>query len=76
MTAKSMLETIKMAQERINNKKPVIIHSDRGIQFTSELYKEITKKDETKLFKKSMSMEQCMYRIISFINKEGVVEPI
>ena len=46
MTAESVLEAIKMAQERRNIKKPVIIHSDREIQFTSELYKEITKKRE------------------------------
>ena len=44
MTAESVLEAIKMAQERRNIKKPVIIHSDREIQITSELYKEITKK--------------------------------
>ena len=36
MTAESVLEAIKIAQERRNNEKSVIIHSDRGIQFTSE----------------------------------------
>ena len=44
MTAESVLEAIKIAQERRNIEKPVIIHSDREIQFTSELYKEITEK--------------------------------
>ena len=44
MTAESVLEAIKIAQKRRNIENPVIIHSDRGIQFTSELYKEITKK--------------------------------
>ena len=32
MTAESVLEAIKIAQERRNIKKPVIIHSDRRIQ--------------------------------------------
>lgn len=65
----------KIAQERRNIEKPVIIHSDRGIQFTSELYKEITEK-WNEAIQKSMSMGQCMYRIVSFINKEGVVKPV
>ena len=54
MTVESVLEAIKMAQERRNIKKPVIIHSDREIQFTSELYKEITKK-----MKRSYSKKVC-----------------
>lgn len=76
MTAESVLEAIKIAQERRNIEKPVIIHSDRGIQFTSELYKEITEKMKRSYSKKSMSMGQCMYRIVSLINKEGVVKPV
>ena len=76
MTAESVLEAIKIAQKRRNIRKPVIIHSDRGIQFTGELYKENNRKNETKLFEKSMSMGQCMYRIVSFINKKGVVKSV
>lgn len=52
MTAESVLEAIKIAQERRNIEKPVIIHSDRGIQFTSELYKEITEKMKRSYSKK------------------------
>lgn len=54
MTAESVLEAIKIAQKRRNIRKPVIIHSDRGIQFTGELYKEITEK-----MKRSYSKKAC-----------------
>ena len=54
MTAESVLEAIKIAQKRRNIRKPVIIHSDRGIQFTGELYKENNRK-----MKRSYSKKAC-----------------
>ncbi|WP_279155529.1 DDE-type integrase/transposase/recombinase, partial [Thomasclavelia cocleata] len=44
MTAQSVLEVIKTAKQRRNIQQPLVIHSDRGIQFTSEEYRELTEK--------------------------------
>ena len=71
MTAESVLEAIKMAQERRNIKKPVIIHSDREIQFTSELYKEITKKMKRSYSKKACPWDNaCIESFHSLIKRE------
>ena len=71
MTAESVLEAIKMAQERRNIKKPVIIHSDREIQFTSELYKEITEKMKRSYSKKACPWDNaCIESFHSLIKKE------
>ena len=71
MTAESVLEAIKIAQERRNIKKPVIIHSDRGIQFTSELYKEITEKMKRSYSKKACPWDNaCIESFHSLIKKE------
>ena len=72
MTAESVLEAIKIAQERRNIEKPVIIHSDRGIQFTSELYKEITEKMKRSYSKKACPWDNaCIESFHSLIKKRG-----
>ena len=72
MTAKSVLEAIKIAQERRNIEKPVIIHSDRGIQFTSELYKEITEKMKRSYSKKACPWDNaCIESFHSLIKRGG-----
>ena len=71
MTAESVLEAIKIAQERRNIEKPVIIHSDRGIQFTSELYKEITEKMKRSYSKKACPWDNaCIESFHSLIKRE------
>jgi transposase InsO family protein len=42
--AASVLEAITIAKERRNVVEPLIIHSDAGVQFTSEEYRDITEK--------------------------------
>lgn len=46
MKAKSVVEAINIAKARRNIEKPLVIHSDRGVQFTSEEYQKITMKME------------------------------
>lgn len=71
MTAESVLEAIKIAQKRRNIRKPVIIHSDRGIQFTSELYKEITEKMKRSYSKKACPWDNaCIESFHSLIKRE------
>ena len=52
MNAKSVLECINIAKTKRNIDKPLIIHSDRGIQYTSEEYRKITEKMERSYSKK------------------------
>ena len=71
MTAESVLEAIKVAQKRRNIRKPVIIHSDRGIQFTGELYKEITEKMKRSYSKKACPWDNaCIESFHSLIKRE------
>ena len=68
MTAESVLEAIKIAQEQRNIEKPVI---DRGIQFTSELYKEITEKMKRNYSKKACPWDNaCIESFHSLIKRE------
>ena len=78
MTAESVLEAIKIAQKRkkINIRKPVIIHSDRGIQFTGELYKEITEKMKRSYSKKHVHGTECTRALVPSIRKKGVVKSV
>lgn len=71
MTAESVLEAIKIAQKRRNIRKSVIIHSDRGIQFTGELYKEITEKMKRSYSKKACPWDNaCIESFHSLIKRE------
>lgn len=42
MEVKDVLECLEKAKERRNMEKPVVIHSDRGVQFVSKWYQELT----------------------------------
>ena len=73
MTAESVLEAIKIAQKRRNIRKPVIIHSDRGIQFTGELYKEITEKMKRSYSKKACPWDNaCIESFHSLIKRQTI----
>lgn len=43
MDAESVLKCIEIAKDRRQSKNPIVIQSDRGVQYTSELYYKITK---------------------------------
>ncbi len=40
---KVVLKSLEVARERRKMEKPVVVHSDRGVQFTSKRFKEVTK---------------------------------
>lgn len=71
MTAESVLKVIKIAKERRNIKNPLIIHSDRGIQFTSTLYTEITEKMERSYSQKACPWDNaCIESFHALIKRE------
>lgn len=71
MTAESVLKVIKIAKERRNIKNPLIIHSDRGIQFTSTLYAEITEKMERSYSQKACPWDNaCIESFHALIKRE------
>ena len=71
MSAESVLEAIKKAQKRRNIEKPLIIHSDRGIQFTSDLYREITDKMKRSYSKKACPWDNaCIESFHALIKRE------
>lgn len=71
MTAESVLEVIKIAKERRKIKEPVILHSDRGIQFTSEMYREITEKMKRSYSKKACPWDNaCIESFHALIKRE------
>lgn len=71
MSAESVLEAINKAQKRRNIEKPLIIHSDRGIQFTSDLYREITDKMKRSYSKKACPWDNaCIESFHALIKRE------
>ena len=56
MKAESVVEAINIAKARRNIEKPLVIHSDRGVQFTSEEYQKNNDENGKKLFRKGNSM--------------------
>lgn len=71
MSAKSVLECINIAKRRRNTDKPLIIHSDRGIQYTSEEYREMTEKMERSYSKKGTPWDNaCIESYHSLIKRE------
>ena len=71
MTAQSVLEVIKTAKQRRNIQKPLVIHSDRGIQFTSEEYRELTEKMKRSYSKKGTPWDNaCIESFHALIKRE------
>lgn len=71
MKAESVLEAIEIAKKRRKIKKPVIIHSDRGIQFTSEQYRKITEKMERSYSQKACPWDNaCIESFHALIKRE------
>ena len=71
MTAESVLEVIKIAKKRRKVDNPLIIHSDRGRQFTSSLYKELTEKMSKSYSKKGTPWDNaCIESFHSLIKRE------
>lgn len=71
MTAESVLEVIKIAKKRRNIKNPLILHSDRGIQFTSEMYRELTEKMKRSYSKKACPWDNaCIESFHALIKRE------
>lgn len=71
MTAQSVLEVIKTAKQRRNIQKPLVIHSDRGIQFTSKEYRELTEKMKRSYSKKGTPWDNaCIESFHAVIKRE------
>lgn len=71
MTAESVLEVIKIAKKRRKVDNPLIIHSDRGRQFTSSLYKELTEKMTKSYSEKGTPWDNaCIESFHSLIKRE------
>ncbi|WP_286149324.1 IS3 family transposase [Thomasclavelia cocleata] len=71
MTAQSVLEVIKTAKQRRNIQQPLVIHSDRGIQFTSEEYRELTEKMKRSYSKKGTPWDNaCIESFHAIIKRE------
>ena len=48
MTTKMVIESLEMACLKIKNTKEIIVHTDRGSQYTSNIYRELIEKKEMK----------------------------
>ena len=74
LEVEEVLKCIEMARKRRKTADPVIIHSDRGVHYTSKLYKKLTKGLILSYSKKGTPLGQCMHRIFSFSNKKRMVK--
>ena len=71
MKAESVVEAINIAKARRNIEKPLVIHSDRGVQFTSEEYQKITVKMERSYSEKGTPWDNaCIESFHSLIKRE------
>ena len=71
MKSESVLEVIKKAKQRRNIEKPLIIHSDRGIRFTSEEYRELTENLKRSYSKKGTPWDNaCIESFHALIKRE------
>ena len=73
MKASSVLEVIKIAKKRRNVENPLVIHSNRGIQFTCEEYKELTKDLKRSYSKKGMPWDNaCTESFNALLKREWI----
>lgn len=73
MEAEEILKCIEKAKVRRNIKDPIVIQSDRGVQFTSSKYQEITAKMITSYSNKSTPWDNaCIESFHSLIKKRVV----
>ena len=73
MKASSVLEVIKRAKKRRNVNHPLVIHSDRGIQFTCEEYRELTKDLKRSYSKKGTPWDNaCIESFHSLLKREWI----
>lgn len=71
MKAESVLEVVKIAKERRNIEKPLVLHSDRGIQFTCEEYHNLTNDIKRSYSKKGTPWDNaCIESFHSLIKRE------
>lgn len=71
MKAESVVEAINIAKARRNIEKPLVIHSDRGVQFTSEEYQKITVKMKRSYSEKGTPWDNaCIESFHSLIKRE------
>lgn len=71
MTCESVLEVIKIAKQRRNIENPLVIHSDRGVQFTSEEYQELTENMQRSYSKKGTPWDNaCIESFHALIKRE------
>ncbi len=55
---------------------PLVIHSDRGVQYTCGDYEESDGRDGTQLFVESLSMGQRLHRKLPFPDQERMDQPV
>lgn len=73
MKASSVLEVIKIAKKRRNVENPLVIHSDRGIQFTCEEYRELTKDLKQSYSKKGTPWDNaCIESFHALLKREWI----
>ena len=71
MTCESVLQVIKIAKQRRNIKNPLVLHSDRGVQFTSEEYRELTENMQRSYSKKGTPWDNaCIESFHALIKRE------
>lgn len=71
MEVEDVLECLKTAQKNRQTDKPVVIHSDRVVQFVSKLYKELTGTMECSYSRKGNPWDSaCIESFHSLIKRE------
>ncbi len=71
MQVEEVLECIKIAKERRKTDDPVVIHSDRGVQFTSKQYNELTEEMKRSYSRKGNPWDNaCIESFHSLIKRE------
>ncbi|OLU46051.1 hypothetical protein BO225_07365 [Dubosiella newyorkensis] len=73
MEAAKVLECIEIAKRRRGIKKPLVIHSDQGVQYTSEEYKNKTEGMERSYSRKGNPWDNaCIESFHSLIKREWI----
>lgn len=72
LSSESVLAAVNKAQSSRYSDTPILIHSDRGVQYVSKAY--IGRQIHQKLFQEGYAMGQCCNRIFSCSDKKRVSE--
>lgn len=76
MEVSTVLETINKAKAYRKTDLPLIIHTDRGSQYVSNVWREATEKMQRSYSHTGYPYDKRVHRILSFSYQERMVKPV